>query len=123
MSLSDKQKRFCEEYILDLNATQACIRAGYSKDTAKSIGCENLTKPDLQKFIKELQEDKVEELGITFSYIALKTKEIVERSEVKDNDKLKALDQLSKLFGHYEKDNSQKKESQTIIFKEVGNPS
>lgn len=43
MELTDKQKRFCQEYMVDNNATQAAIRAGYSKKTAKSIGQENLT--------------------------------------------------------------------------------
>ena len=43
--MTKKQKRFVEEYLIDLNATQAAIRAGYSPATAKEIGCENLTKP------------------------------------------------------------------------------
>lgn len=47
MPLSAKQERFVEEYLVDLNATQAAIRAGYSKKTAKAIGSENLTKPDI----------------------------------------------------------------------------
>lgn len=55
--LSDKQRLFCEEYIVDLNATQAAVRAGYSKDTARSIASENLSKPDIQDYISELQED------------------------------------------------------------------
>ena len=42
--LSHKQEMFCREYLLDLNATQAAIRAGYSKNTAYSIGHENLKK-------------------------------------------------------------------------------
>lgn len=46
--MTAKQKRFCEEYLIDLNATQAAIRAGYSPETAKSVGSENLTKPDLR---------------------------------------------------------------------------
>jgi phage terminase small subunit len=50
--LTDKQKRFCEEYLIDLNATQAAIRAGYSAKTAKSIGQENLTKPDILQYVK-----------------------------------------------------------------------
>ena len=41
--ITKKQKRFCEEYLIDLNATQAAIRAGYSPDTAGAIGAENLT--------------------------------------------------------------------------------
>lgn len=53
--MNEKQKRFCEEYIIDHNATQAAIRAGYSVKTAKQIGSENLTKPDLAKKIHELE--------------------------------------------------------------------
>lgn len=56
IKLTAKQKRFCEEYIVDCNATQAAIRAGYSKKTAKQIGQENLTKPDLKKYIDEQLE-------------------------------------------------------------------
>ncbi len=51
--LTDKQQRFVEEYLIDLNATQAAIRAGYSEESARSIGCENLTKPDIQSAIAE----------------------------------------------------------------------
>ena len=43
--LTDKQRRFVEEYLVDLNATQAAIRAGYSKRTARQTGAENLSKP------------------------------------------------------------------------------
>lgn len=43
MALNAKQGRFVEEYLIDLNATQAAIRAGYSKKTARSVGHENLT--------------------------------------------------------------------------------
>lgn len=53
--LTDKQNRFCEEYIVDLNATQAAIRAGYSKKTANRIGSENLSKPDIQNEIQRLK--------------------------------------------------------------------
>ncbi len=43
--MTAKQKRFCEEYLIDLNATQAAIRAGYSPESANQIGAENLAKP------------------------------------------------------------------------------
>ena len=46
--LTPKQARFCEEYLVDLNATQAAIRAGYSVESAGSIGSENLTKPEIR---------------------------------------------------------------------------
>lgn len=55
--LTKKQKLFVEEYLIDLNATQAAIRAGYSTQTARDIGCENLTKPNIKEAIdKELAE-------------------------------------------------------------------
>ena len=54
-NLTPKQQRFVEEYLIDLNATQAAIRAGYSEKTAKEIGAENLTKPNIAQAIKEAQ--------------------------------------------------------------------
>ena len=45
--LTAKQERFVEEYLVDLNATRAAIRAGYSENTAAAVGCENLTKPNI----------------------------------------------------------------------------
>jgi phage terminase small subunit len=60
--LTAKQQRFCDEYLIDLNATQAAIRAGYSKKTAKAIGSENLTKPDIKEYIEERMEQKEKNL-------------------------------------------------------------
>ncbi len=51
IKLTNKQKVFCDEYLIDLNATQAAIRAGYSKKTAYAIGWENLRKPEIRTFI------------------------------------------------------------------------
>lgn len=51
--LTLKQKRFADEYIISANATAAAIKAGYSKKTARSIGQENLTKPDIKAYIDE----------------------------------------------------------------------
>ena len=63
--LTEKQKMFCKEYIVDLNATQACIRAGYSEKTAKQIGSENLSKPYLQDEIAKLIKDREERVKLT----------------------------------------------------------
>ena len=52
--LTAKQKRFCEEYVIDLNATQAAIRALYSEKTARQMGTENLSKPVIKNYIAEL---------------------------------------------------------------------
>lgn len=65
MSLTDKQQRFVEEYLVDLNATQAAIRAGYSEDTARSIGSENLTKPDIADAIAAAMAERSERVQIT----------------------------------------------------------
>ena len=57
MALTQKEQRFCEEYLVDFNQTQAAIRAGYSKKTAGVIGWENLRKPKIRAVIdKKLQE-------------------------------------------------------------------
>lgn len=60
--LTAKQQRFCDEYLIDLNATQAAIRAGYSKKTARKIGQENMTKPDIRQRIDARMAEKESEL-------------------------------------------------------------
>jgi phage terminase small subunit len=62
--MTNKQKNFCEEYLIDLNATQAAIRAGYSVDTAKEIGCENLTKPNIRTYIDTKLAERSKRTGI-----------------------------------------------------------
>lgn len=62
--MTKKQKRFIEEYLIDLNATQAAIRAGYSPDTAKAIGSENLTKPDIRTHIDRAMADRSKRTGV-----------------------------------------------------------
>jgi phage terminase small subunit len=56
--LTAKQQRFCDEYLIDLNATQAAIRAGYSKKTAYAIGDENLKKPEIKSQIEKRMAEK-----------------------------------------------------------------
>ena len=60
--MTEKQKRFCDEYLIDLNATQAAIRSGYSAKTAKQIGQQNLTKLDIQEYINKRLAEKEAEL-------------------------------------------------------------
>lgn len=63
--LNSKQQRFVEEYLIDLNATQAAIRSGYSPKTARAIGCENLAKPDIADAIAAAQEARSKRTLIT----------------------------------------------------------
>lgn len=65
MAMTAKMVKFCQEYCIDLNATQAAIRAGYSEDTARNIASENLTKPDIQNYIAELQAESLMAAKVT----------------------------------------------------------
>ena len=56
--MTAKQMRFCDEYLIDLNATQAAIRAGYSKKTAGVMAAENLKKPIIQSYIEQRMAEK-----------------------------------------------------------------
>lgn len=63
-TLTKKQKLFVEEYLIDLNATQAAIRAGYSPDTAQQMGSENLSKPVIKNAINKAIADRSRRTGI-----------------------------------------------------------
>lgn len=65
INLTDKQRKFCEEYLKDLNGTQAAIRAGYSQKTANEIAAENLAKPSIKAYLAERQRELQEATGIT----------------------------------------------------------
>ena len=140
--LNDKQKLFCQEYLKDLNATQAAIRAGYSEKTARNIACENLTKPYIQEYIQELQEGIKKRNQITVDEIMQDLIEVKNRClqnvpvmyfdkidkewkhegkedgepvyKFDSNGATKALDLLGKIIGAYEKDNEQKRELPVI---------
>lgn len=60
--MTAKQQRFCDEYLIDLNATQAAIRSGYSEKTANRIGTENLSKPVIKEYIAARMAEKDAEL-------------------------------------------------------------
>ena len=119
--LTAKQKKFCEEYLISGNATDAAIKAGYSKKTAFTIGCENLKKPYIKNYIdeklKEIESRKIADAAEVMRYLTSvmrnETKEEVpvvvnqgEYSEVqmvkKDTsikDRNKAAEMLAKRFG------------------------
>ena len=67
--LSEKQKRFCLEYVKDLNATQAAIRSGYSERTAKSQGQRLLTHVDVQALITKLKQEVAESIKIDAAWM------------------------------------------------------
>ena len=77
--LTPKQKRFVEEYLVDLNATQAAIRAGYSAKTAQAIGAENLTKPLIQEEIEKATAKRSERAQIDQDYVIQVIRATIER--------------------------------------------
>jgi phage terminase small subunit len=65
MKLTEKQKRFVEEYLIDLNATQAAIRAGYSEKRASEIGYQQLQKTTVQEAIQKAMDERSKRTEIT----------------------------------------------------------
>lgn len=76
--LTDKQRAFVQEYLLDLNATQASIRAGYSEKTARVIGPENLAKPHIQEAIAKAQEQRLKRVELNADYVLNELRDIRE---------------------------------------------
>lgn len=134
--LNDKQKKFCNEYLVDLNATQAAIRAGYSGKTARVIAAQNLAKLNIQEYIQQLQEgiqkrNRISQDEIIQDLIEVKNR-CMQNVPVMYYDKIdkewkhegadigeplykfdsqgatKALDLLGKITGAYKEDNAQK---------------
>ena len=75
-ALTPKQTRFCQEYLIDLNGTQAAIRAGYSKRTPNAIACELLGKPEIQAEIDKLLVKRSERTGVTADRVIQELKSV-----------------------------------------------
>jgi phage terminase small subunit len=84
--LTKKQELFCIEYMVDLNATQAAIRAGYSEKTAQAIGAENLTKPLIAAEISKLFTERATKTKIDAEYVLIKSNELLNRCMAEGED-------------------------------------
>src|ERR1700741_4844032 len=93
--LTDKQKQFCEEYLIDKNATQAAIRSGYSPKTAYSIGAENLKKPQIREYIDKVLTEQSLGRGETLKAIS-----DIARASLNDYFKLKKVIKRPKVVKH-----------------------
>ena len=95
--LTEKQQRFVDEYLIDLNATQAAIRAGYSVDSARDIGCENLTKPNIQSSIAKAMAERSKRTGVNQDRIVEELAKIafVNIADVVDTDDCTVLQNAS----------------------------
>lgn len=110
MALNAKQNRFVEEYLVDLNATKAAIRAGYSERTAEVIGYENLRKPQIQEAIQAAIEKRSERTETTQDKVVAELGKVAfaeahdyTDADLKYGNKLKALELLGKHLGMFEK--------------------
>lgn len=74
--LTARQKLFCVEYLKELNAHRAALRAGYSKKTAYAIGRENLTKPTIRAYLDERINERLEAVQIDANYVLKRLHEI-----------------------------------------------
>ena len=118
MALTPKQKRFVAEYLVDLNATAAARRAGYSAKTADRIGPELLGKTCVSEAIQQAIRERQQRTEVTQDYVIKKLKEITDKdaSDAQDSDlkyvnKIKALELLGKHLGAWEpKDDGPKDE-------------
>lgn len=77
--LTAKQEMFVQEYLIDLNATQAAIRAGYSEKTAKDIGCQNLAKVYIADAIAKAKSERMAEVKIDAAYVLRQAVKLHER--------------------------------------------
>jgi len=101
--LTPKQERFVSEYLIDLNATQAAIRAGYSEKTARQMATENLSKPSIQEALTKARKRQQERTEVTADFVLKELMKIAAddandcpTSRLKYTNKIKALELIGK---------------------------
>ncbi len=96
-SLTGKQLAFCEEYLKDLNASQACLRAGYQTNHANRVANELLRNPGVRFTIDYLKTVRAENSDVTSDYVLKKILKIVESTETRNPQAaLRGLELLGK---------------------------
>ena len=129
MALNNRQEMFAREYIVDFNATQAAIRAGYSRKTAGSQANDLLKKPEIQKKIEEELQDRIRRTHITQERVVLELASIAfadmakqEESGLAWKDKLRALELLGKHLGMFNSKPAEQdiEETGVVLLPEIG---
>ena len=102
--LTNKQIRFIDEYLIDSNATQAAIRAGYSVQTARVIGCENLIKPAIREVIEARQRVFAEKAGVSKENVLAGFLEALELAQKQCNPAamIAGWRELGRMLGYYQ---------------------
>ena len=138
VALTHKQKRFADEYIVSLNATQAAIKAGYSKRTAGTIGSENMQKPEIRAYIDErleaLQSEKIADQEEVLAFLtAVMREEVTEevlkgtgpgaqtiaKVKVGARDRIRASELIGKRYGLFTDKVDVTTEAQVVIVDDV----
>jgi phage terminase small subunit len=121
MALTAKQEMFIKEYLVDLNATQAAIRAGYSEKTANVIGHENLNKPYIRARIEELQQKRAEKLELDAQWVLDRLVEVTKMSmQAKPVEKWDYNERMLVETGEYVYDSSGANKALELIGKHLG---
>lgn len=101
--MTDKQQKFCDEYLLCLNATEAAIRAGYSQNTAAPIASRLMKNKSVIKYIEERQKTVQQKTEINQADVIKQLSDIgfadIDLKKIRATDKLKALELIVKILG------------------------
>lgn len=120
--LNNKQAAFVREYLIDFNATQAAIRAGYSQRTAGSQAHDLLKKPDIQAALKDGQKRLAEVTETEAEWVRRRLKEeATDFTEFASHSaRIRALELIGKINGVFELDNKQKTDPLADVLKTLG---
>lgn len=102
MKLTPKQQAFCDYYIASGNATEAAIKAGYSEKTARSVGSENLTKPDIKGYIQVQSQQRHQERIAGADEILEYLSGVIRNPEETTRERTKAAELLGKRYALFE---------------------
>lgn len=120
--LNDKQAAFVREYLVDFNATQAAIRAGYSKKTAGSQAHDLLKKPEIQDALREGQKRLAEATETEAEWVRRRLKEEATdySATASHSARVRALELLGKINGIFEADNKQRTDPLAEAIRSLG---
>ena len=116
--LTNKQEMFCKEYLIDLNATQAAVRAGYSVKTAQKIGSENLLKPLVAKQIQILFDTRADKVELNSEWVLRNLEKVANRCMTAEPVMVKGENGMEE-SGEYKFDSSGANKSLELIGKHL----
>ena len=116
--LTAKQEFFCQEFLIDLNATQAAIRAGYSEASAGTISNENMQKPAILERIAELKAERSKKLAIDAQWVLQQAVKVHERC-MQSEPVTERVDGIEQETGEYRFEHSGANKALEIIGKHV----